>query len=83
MALAKLTWNKPHMLLLDEPSNHLDMDAVDALIQALALYKGGVLLISHDSHLIRGVTDELWKVEGGAVSVFHGGFDEYRKTCLE
>lgn len=83
VALAKLTWNKPHMLLLDEPSNHLDMDAVDALIQALAIYKGGVLLISHDSHLIRGVTDELWKVEKGEVTVFHGGFDEYRKTCLE
>ena len=83
VALAKLTWNKPHMLLLDEPSNHLDMDAVDALIQALAVYKGGVLLISHDSHLIRGVTDELWKVEAGQISVFHGGFDEYRKTCLE
>lgn len=41
----QLTFTKPHILLLDEPSNHLDIDAVDALIQGLAVFKGGVLMV--------------------------------------
>jgi ATPase subunit of ABC transporter with duplicated ATPase domains len=41
----QLTFTKPHILLLDEPSNHLDIDAVDALIEGLALFKGGVLMV--------------------------------------
>jgi len=57
VALAKVTWTKPHLLLLDEPSNHLDIDAVDALIEGLATFKGGVLMVSHDQHLIEA-TDE-------------------------
>jgi ABC-type bacteriocin/lantibiotic exporter with double-glycine peptidase domain len=43
--LLQLTFTKPHILLLDEPSNHLDIDAVDALIQGLAVFKGGVLMV--------------------------------------
>ena len=52
VALSKVTFSNPHILLLDEPSNHLDIESVDALIQGLSLFKGGVLLISHDEHLI-------------------------------
>jgi ATP-binding cassette subfamily F protein 3 len=44
-ACLQLTFTKPHILLLDEPSNHLDIDAVDALIQGLAMFKGGVLMV--------------------------------------
>ena len=51
---------KPHLLLLDEPTNHLDIDTVDALIDALNSYSGGVLIISHDEHLISQVCDEIW-----------------------
>lgn len=79
VALAKITWTKPHILLLDEPSNHLDMDAVDALISGLALFKGGVLMVSHDQYLIESTVDELWMCEGGAVQPFHGTFEEYKK----
>ena len=52
VAFAKVTWLQPHMLLLDEPSNHLDLDAVDALIEGLTLFTGGILFCSHDEHLI-------------------------------
>jgi ATP-binding cassette subfamily F protein 3 len=45
MVYMQLTFTKPHILLLDEPSNHLDIDAVDALIQGLAVFKGGVLMV--------------------------------------
>jgi ATPase subunit of ABC transporter with duplicated ATPase domains len=41
----QMTWTKPHILLLDEPSNHLDIDACNALIEGLALFKGGVLMV--------------------------------------
>ena len=46
LCAVQLTFTKPHILLLDEPSNHLDIDAVDALIQGLAMFKGGVLMVS-------------------------------------
>ncbi|KAG0591226.1 hypothetical protein M758_1G156000 [Ceratodon purpureus] len=80
VAFAKITFNKPHILLLDEPSNHLDLDAVEALIQGLALFQGGVLMVSHDEHLISGSVDELWCVSEGKATPFHGTFAEYKKT---
>lgn len=80
VAFAKITFNKPHILLLDEPSNHLDLDAVEALIQGLALFQGGVLMVSHDEHLISGSVDELWCVSEGKATPFHGSFADYKKT---
>ncbi|GAB4813067.1 hypothetical protein N2152v2_000113 [Parachlorella kessleri] len=79
VALSKVTWSKPHLLLLDEPSNHLDLDAVEALVQGLALFKGGVLMVSHDQHLIESTVDELWAVEGGRIAVFQGTFEDYKR----
>lgn len=55
VALARITWEKPHILLLDEPSNHLDIDSIDALLLGLSEFSeagGGVLMISHDQYLI-------------------------------
>eukprot|EP00271_Cylindrocystis_brebissonii_P003829 TRINITY_DN15071_c0_g2_i1.p1 TRINITY_DN15071_c0_g2~~TRINITY_DN15071_c0_g2_i1.p1 ORF type:complete len:764 (-),score=206.39 TRINITY_DN15071_c0_g2_i1:552-2843(-) len=80
VAFAKITMLKPHILLLDEPSNHLDLDAVEALIAGLAMFQGGVLMVSHDEHLISGCVDELWVVNGGKARPFHGTFREYKKT---
>ncbi|KAI9173911.1 hypothetical protein LWI28_008600 [Acer negundo] len=65
VAFAKITFKKPHIILLDEPSNHLDLDAVEALIQGLVLFQGGILMVSHDEHLISGSVDELWAVSEG------------------
>ena len=48
-------------------------------MQGLALFKGGVLMVSHDQHLIEGTVDELWAVKDGRVTPFHGTFDEYKK----
>lgn len=80
VAFAKITFNKPHILLLDEPSNHLDLDAVEALIQGLVLFQGGVLMISHDEHLISGSVDELWVISEGKATPFHGSFNDYKKS---
>lgn len=78
VAFAKITFKKPHILLLDEPSNHLDLDAVEALIQGLVLYQGGVLMVSHDEHLISGSVDQLWAVSDGRVTPFNGTFQDYK-----
>ncbi|KAK8523042.1 hypothetical protein V6N13_076265 [Hibiscus sabdariffa] len=79
VAFAKITFKKPHIILLDEPSNHLDLDAVEALIQGLVLFQGGILMVSHDEHLISGSVDELWVVSQGRVNPFHGTFHDYKK----
>eukprot|EP00249_Psilotum_nudum_P023811 c28989_g1_i1 orf=609-2861(+) len=80
VAFSKITFTKPHILLLDEPSNHLDLDAVEALIQGLVLFQGGVLMVSHDEHLISGSVDELWAISQGKATPFHGTFQEYKKS---
>ncbi|KAH7513691.1 ABC transporter F family member 3 [Ziziphus jujuba] len=79
VAFAKITFKKPHIILLDEPSNHLDLDAVEALIQGLVLFQGGVLMVSHDEHLISGSVEELWVVSEGKATPFHGTFHDYKK----
>ena len=48
-------------------------------LQGLNLFKGGVLMVSHDQHLIEATVDELWAVEGGRASPFHGTFEDYKK----
>ncbi|XP_073043027.1 ABC transporter F family member 3 [Primulina eburnea] len=80
VAFAKITFKKPHILLLDEPSNHLDLDAVEALIQGLVLFQGGVLMVSHDEHLISGSVEQLWSVSEGRVTPFEGTFQDYKKV---
>ncbi|KAL3649604.1 ATP-binding cassette sub- F member 3 [Castilleja foliolosa] len=79
VAFAKITFKRPHILLLDEPSNHLDLDAVEALIQGLVLFQGGVLMVSHDEHLISGSVENLWAVSDGKVTPFGGTFQDYKK----
>ncbi|CAL2260697.1 unnamed protein product [Prunus armeniaca] len=79
VAFAKITFKKPHIILLDEPSNHLDLDAVEALIQGLVIFQGGILMVSHDEHLISGSVDELWVVSEGRIAPFHGSFEDYKK----
>ena len=81
--LALIAWKKPNLLVLDEPTNHLDMETREALTMALSTYEGAVLLVSHDRHLLRAVTDELWLVHEGRKEVFEGDLDDYAKIVLD
>ena len=72
LLLALATRNAPHMLLLDEPTNHLDMDARASLVDAINDFEGAVVLVSHDTHLVKMVADTLWLVAGGTVKPFDG-----------
>src|SRR5690606_4613636 len=78
LALALIVWQKPNLLLLDEPSNHLDVDTREALTEALAAFEGSMLLVSHDRHLLRTTVDEFWIVADGGVAAFDGDLEDYR-----
>ncbi|MBQ4084579.1 MAG: hypothetical protein IJC30_02850, partial [Alphaproteobacteria bacterium] len=65
------------------PTNHLDIDAKDALIQALQDFSGSVLLITHDFNLIEQVADELWLVKDGKCLPFDGDLNDYEKSLSD
>ncbi len=77
LILAKYLINPPNCLLLDEPTTHLDVDAVDALVKALTGYEGTIVFISHDIHFVRTVANVVYEVKGGSVRRFPGNFDYY------
>ena len=77
LALALLILERPNLLLLDEPTNHLDLDMRHALATALQSFSGALVLVSHDRHLLRLVSDALWLVAEGRVSPFDGDIDDY------
>ncbi|AIL32968.1 ABC-F family ATP-binding cassette domain-containing protein [Basilea psittacipulmonis] len=79
LALAMIVWEEPNLLLLDEPSNHLDMDTREALANALTEFEGSVLLVSHDRHLLRTTVDEFWVVFNGKIEAFNGDLEDYRQ----
>jgi ATP-binding cassette subfamily F protein 3 len=81
-ALALIAWQRPNLLLLDEPTNHLDMETREALTLALASFEGALLLVSHDRHLLRATTDQLWLVHDGRVGSFDGDLDDYTALVL-
>lgn len=85
VAIAIMAYLNPHMLILDEPTNHLDMDAIQALIIALNSFNGGVIIVSHDAHLISCVADSIWHIDhvNKTLKEFKGGdFNMYRKTVI-
>ncbi len=77
LALALVLQLKPNLLLLDEPTNHLDLEMRHALTLALQEFKGALLVVSHDRHLLRNVVDELWLVTAGGVGPYEGDLDDY------
>jgi ATP-binding cassette subfamily F protein 3 len=82
LALALITREAPHMLILDEPTNHLDVDAREALVQALNDYRGTVLLVSHDRHMVELTADRLVLVDDGTAIEYSGSLDDYTDLIL-
>ena len=79
LTLALLVARRPNLLLLDEPTNHLDIDMRHALTIALQGFEGGLVVVSHDRHLIKTVADTLWLVADGKLKVFDGDLDDYQQ----
>ena len=79
LVLALLVYQAPNLLLLDEPTNHLDLEMRLALEIALQDYPGAMVLVSHDRHLLRTVTDSFLLVAAGQAKPFDGDLDDYRR----
>ena len=79
VAFAALAFRKPHVLVIDEGSNHLSMDAVDALVEAVQDFKGGVMIVSHDQYFV----SKTCSVNEGTATRFRGDFDDYKSHTSE
>merc|ERR1712137_1527493 len=82
VVFAKIAWERPHVLLLDEPSNHLDIETIEGLARSLATFDGGVLMVSHDQRLIELVCDEIWSLEDSRVTKWDGDMKSYKKYIM-
>lgn len=83
LVLGLASFHGPHLLILDEPANHLDIDSRAALIEAINDYNGAVILISHDKYLLDACADRLWLVEDHTVKPFDGDSDDYNAYVLD
>jgi ATP-binding cassette subfamily F protein 3 len=83
LVFATLVYQKPNLLLLDEPTNHLDLDMRHAISLALQDFEGAMVIVSHDRHLLRSVTDEFYLVANKKVDAFKGDLEDYRNWVSE
>lgn len=83
LVLAFLVYKKPNLLLLDEPTNHLDLQMRHALSVALQGFTGAMVIVSHDRHLLKTVTDELVIVHDTKAEAFDGDLDDYAKYIAD
>ncbi|KAG8191664.1 hypothetical protein JTE90_016454 [Oedothorax gibbosus] len=83
VAMAELALRAPDVLIMDEPTNNLDIESIDALADALNAFEGGVIIVTHDERLIRETNCQLWVIENQNIDEIDGDFDDYRKELLE
>ncbi|MDE2406111.1 MAG: ABC-F family ATP-binding cassette domain-containing protein [Sphingomonadales bacterium] len=83
VALAALLFSQPDLLLLDEPSNHLDLEATLWLENFLRAYPGTLLVISHERDLLNNVVDHILHLQGGKLTLYAGGYDAFERQRAE
>ncbi len=83
VALAALLFSQPELLLLDEPSNHLDLEATLWLENFLTSYQATILVISHERDLLNNVVDHILHLQGGKTTLYPGGYDAFEKQRAE
>lgn len=77
LALARILVKPPNLLLMDEPTTHLDIQSIDALVHALKNYEGTLIFISHDVHFIRALAQNVLHVHSGRLTPYAGDYDYY------
>ncbi|MDQ6859896.1 MAG: ABC-F family ATP-binding cassette domain-containing protein [Verrucomicrobiota bacterium] len=77
LALVRLLLDPPNLLLMDEPTTHLDVGSIDALVGALAQYEGTLIFISHDVYFIRAVAKSVLHIGAGQLTPYAGDYDYY------
>lgn len=80
LAFAKLLLLKPSILILDEPTNHIDISTIEWLETYLKTYQGSILFISHDRYFINAIANKILEMDNGSFEVYHGDYDKY---CIE
>ncbi|MFT5154684.1 MAG: ATP-binding cassette subfamily F protein 3 [Planctomycetota bacterium] len=84
LALVKLLLNPPNLLLMDEPTTHLDMSSIDALVAAMTQFEGTLVFISHDVHFIKTLANKVIHTAGGQLTPYLGDYEFYlHKTKAE
>ena len=82
LALAVVSYTKPHVLFLDEPTNNLDLESVTALATAVKEFKGAVVVVSHDQYFVNEVANEVLVVNNGSVKR-EESFEKYRTKQMK
>jgi ATP-binding cassette subfamily F protein 3 len=75
--LGKLLVSPANLLLLDEPTNHLDMESIDSLIEAINVFDGAVIIVTHSEMILHAVAERLIVFDGGRVNVFEGSYQDF------
>ena len=83
MALARVLAHPAELLVLDEPTNHLDLGAVSWLEQQLLSFRGGLVLVTHDRHLLDRITTRMLELDRGHAYVHEGGYGSYLEARAE
>jgi ATP-binding cassette subfamily F protein 3 len=83
VALAALLFSQPDLLLLDEPSNHLDLEAVMWLEEFLQSYKATIVVVSHERDFLNNVVDHILHLQNGKITLYAGGYDSFEKQRAE
>jgi ATP-binding cassette subfamily F protein 3 len=79
LGLAKLLLDPPNVILLDEPTTHLDMASVDALIDALKEFDGTICCISHDLYFLNALADHVVHIDQGKITVYPGNYEYFKR----
>jgi len=79
LIFGRLMMQSPNVLVLDEPTNHMDMEAIEALNVALMHYEGTLLFVSHDREFVSSLATHIIDINNGKLNVFAGSYDEYAK----
>ena len=77
MLFGKIMMHKPNILLMDEPTNHMDMESIEALNLALEAYEGTLMFVSHDRQFVSSVATRIWEIKDGKIIDFRGTYSEY------
>ncbi|WP_237484397.1 ABC-F family ATPase [Vibrio hippocampi] len=80
MLLGKLMMHKPNILLMDEPTNHMDMESIEALNLALENYKGTLFFVSHDRQFVSSIATRILEIKDNKIFDFKGTYEEYLKS---
>jgi ATPase subunit of ABC transporter with duplicated ATPase domains len=77
MMFGKLTLNQANVLILDEPTNHMDMESIESINTATELYKGTVIFVSHDRSFVSSLATRLIEIKDNKADIFNGTYEEF------